>query len=425
MKSLDRVLIFNKINRLVNVFISNSTILKNYFALTFLQVLNAAYFIVMLPLVLPVVGADSYGYFVYVTAVLSVAAVVINFGFDMPGIKRAAIDSIDEINLSEYFSIVFAFKFLASLILSGALFVLLNFFSVDKPELYMFCYLGVLSNVLIPIWLFQGRQKLLIVTVVQSISKLVSLLFVYALVNEPEDLVLFALIVNISNLLAGLVLFFYAISIVRCNFRFYFSSFKKVVKEAAPFFGIGAIGIIKYRSMEIFIGVFFGMKEVAIFDLANKIYAIPSMFATSINTAIFPKLAKMHVFDVRKIIVFELLVSIAFLICIVLFGSFAVDFLGAGVLSESYYVLVLMGFNILAFLIVGCYSYFVFLPKGRGDILLKNQLFALFVYVVMLCVFYLFFNNIYMVVVALVLSGLFEIIYCAFKSKEMSKVVGG
>lgn len=100
------------------------------------------------------------------------------------------------------------------------------------------------------------------------------------------------------------------------------------------------------------------------------------------------------------------------------------DFLGAGVLFESYYILVLMGLNIFAFLIVGCYGYFVFLPKGRGDILLKNQLLALFVYVVMLCVFYLVFNNIYMVVVALVLSGLFEIMYCAFKSKEMSKVVG-
>lgn len=400
----------------------NSIILKNYFALTFIQILNAAYFIVMLPLLLPVIGVDTYGYFIYVTAVLSLASVIINFGFDMPGIRRAALGSINGITISEYFSSVLVFKVSASIVLLVSLLFLLDFFDVEKIEIYLYCYLGVISNVFIFSWLFQGRQKLIVVAAVHAALKIVSLVFIILFIKEKEDFDLFVLIVNLSNLIAGIALFFLALRLIEGDIGFCFTSFKKSVGEAVPFFGVAAIGILKYRSMEVFIGAFFGMRDVAVFDLANKIYSIPSMLATSINTAIFPKFAGVPGFNVKNIFLFEIFVAVFFLLCIVLFGYVAVDFLGAGALPEAYYVLILIGLNIFAFLIVGCYGYFKFLPAGRSDILLKNQIYALLFYLITLFIFYFIFSNIYMVVIALALSGFFEIFFCVVKSKDINKV---
>ena len=83
-------------------------------------------------------------------------------------------------------------------------------------------------------------------------------------------------------------------------------------KDAFPFFLSNSVGVIKEQSIILLIGVFFGMRDVAIYDLANKIVIIPRTLLMSINGALFPKIITSASREtVRKIIRWEFIIGVA------------------------------------------------------------------------------------------------------------------
>ena len=164
------------------------------------------------------------------------------------------------------------------------------------------------------------------------------------------------------------------------------------------------------------------MGEVALYDLANKIYSIPSVLSTSINTSIFPKLSKVKDKKIiKKVFFYEFFLAVAIFISVVLFGGFAVEFLGKGLLQDSYSMLVVMTLNIFAFLIVGCYVYFVFVPNGKSYFIFKNQIFALISFFCFLAIFLTISWSVYSVIFSLVFSGFIEILYCNYMANKINQ----
>jgi PST family polysaccharide transporter len=398
---------------------NNYLIIKNYLALTFLHFINAGFYILIFPLVVPKIGLENYGKFVFISAVLSLYSLVINFGFETPGLRIASIQGINRSSVSSYFTATLLLKSLLSL-LGGSVLVAISFLTnLHDANLYFLCYLGVISNVFIFTWYFQAKQQVIIFSLIQAFSKLIVLFFLLYFVDNNSDFLKFVAIINVFNLAAAFVSFCYICNNLPLEKKISLDYIIKSIKEATPYFWVNIISVIKYRSIELFIGNFFGMREVAMYDIANKIYSIPSILATSLNTSIYPKFYKNKSKEnIKKLIYFEFILSALIVLSIVLFGNFAISLLSRELFTSAYYILIMLSFNIFAFLIVGCYTYFVFVPNNRGDLIFKNQLIALASYLILLFCLLMFNWSVYSAITALILSGFIEIFYCHLIAKK-------
>ena len=170
-----------------------------------------------------------------------------------------------------------------------------------------------------------------------------------------------------------------------------------------------------------YIGSFFGMKEVAIYDLANKLIIVPRTLLSSVNAAIYPKL--ITIIDnnlVKKIIKLEAIVSWLVIAAVIVFGKFIVILMGSMQMIKSYYLAIFLSFTILSWLVVGAYINFVFIPNNKNYLIAKNQFLAMSSFFIV-CFIGLFYHKDLMILgFALAISGLIELLYCYYVTKRDS-----
>lgn len=411
-----------KIKDIKTIIFNNKKVIENYFFMTLLQVLNSFFSLFLYPYFISTLGVEKYGLYVYAFSVITYFSTFIMFGFDLPAIKKIVSigDSLEK--KSEIVSTIFSAKIYLQLF-SFLIFIGIVFFSPSLKqnyELYLILFLNTFSNILFPNWYFQAVQKMKWVTAIQLLSKLISLPFIFTFVKRPEDLKLFIIIFTSTNILGGLMATI--VLLIYEKLRINLVSFSKLInwyKEAFPLFLTNFISILKDQGLVLIIGSFFGMREVAIYDLANKIIGIPRFLFTSINGAIFPKLLEnLKAEKVKKIIKYELILSIILIFLITILGYWAVLLLGGKQMIEAYVLLLVLSPTILFYLLVGAYIYFVFLPNQFNYFITYNQIIAM-------CSFFLFSfigialsDKIIVLCTAMTLSGLIEVVFCRYFIKK-------
>lgn len=402
--------------------VNNKKIIENYFFMTLLQVLNSFFYLLIYPYLIRILGTDNYGLFVFATSISTYFTFFINFGFDLPATKEVA-KNVHNINkISEILSIVFTAKIyllLISLFVFSGILVTVPMLQ-QNSLVFLLCFFQIISSIIFPQWYFQAVQKMRIVTYIQLGLKLISLPFIFLLVTEENDLIIYTVIVTLSTIIGGLIAFM--IVIFNHKIKIQMNGFSTTVvwfKEAFPFFLSTSAGVIKEQSIIIVIGAFFGMKEVAIYDLASKIISVPRTIFMSINAAIFPKLIndiKSH--TIKKIIKYETIISLSVIVFIIIFGKFLVQLLGGQTMLPAYPLAILLSVTVMTWLVVGAYISFVFIPQNKYYLVTKNQIIALSSFVIYALVGLFIFKNILIFGAAMALSGLTEILYCKYITKK-------
>lgn len=383
--------------------------------MTILQVANSFFYLLIYPFVINTVGVDSYGLFVFATSIAAYFMVFVNFGFDMHAAKLVSLSQDDNTAHAELLSTVTAAKIclgLASTIVFAAL-VLTIPFMAEHSWLFWMCFANTLSSIFLPMWYFHGMQKMKMLTIIQLGFKLVSLPIIYFAINSKEDIGIYTSIVVLTNVLSSGAAFALAVYLTG---RFLswpvMGQMKSIVLEVQPFFWSTATNTFKQKSIEVIIGALFGMREVAIYDLANKIFSVPSLLASNINAALFPMMVKKSTKGlINKIIKVEIFIGVLCILSVVIGGYWVVDLISVHNMDQAYYLAMMLSVNIMTFLIVGSHIYFIFVPRQRYDFVLRNQVLSVLSFYVF-CALYLAFSwSIYSVVLALVTSALLEIVY--------------
>ena len=190
-------------------------------------------------------------------------------------------------------------------------------------------------------------------------------------------------------------------------------------KDAFPFFLSISTGIIKEQSITIIIGVFFGMKDVAIYDLANKIILVPRTLLMSVNGALFPKIvSNVNLTVIKKIINYEFVVGMLVVLGVAVFGEWIVLFIGGAAMQQAYPLSIILSITVMVWMVVGAYISFIFIPQGKNYYVSKNQLVAFLSFFIYCCIGLLIARSIYVLVISIVLSGLTEIVYCNYVIKK-------
>ncbi|QYA55249.1 oligosaccharide flippase family protein [Acinetobacter johnsonii] len=399
-----------------SIIFNNKVIIENYFFMTVLQILNSFFYLLIYPFLIRSLGSEAYGTFIFATSIVTYFIFLINFGFDFPAVKHAAQNISNNFELEKLLSNIFTSKillFIVSVCIIGMLYTFVPFIQANLI-LIIICFSQTLYHVLLPQWFFQAFEKMKIITYIQLATKFISLPVIFILVKNEDDLIAYSIIVSLTSVISAIIAFF--VIRFKFNFKIKITNFYEVsiwFKEAFPFFLSNSAGVIKEQSIIIIIGSFFGMKEVAIYDLANKIISIPKTLLTSVNSAIFPALVKNYdSIKIKKIIKIEYIVSLLVVLFIIIVGKYIVLFLGSKDMLMAYPLSILLSFTIMVWLVVGAYISFVFVPKNQYYFATKNQILALTSFGVFCWLGLILKQNILVLGIAIVLSGLCEILYC-------------
>jgi len=408
----------DKIKSIKILLSNNKKVIENYFFMTVLQVLNALFYLLIYPFLIRTLGAESYGLYVFVTAIISYFVIFIGFGFDLPAVKSIA-QNVDDLSCKAHtLSCIFTAKIYLE-VLSLIVFTIIVFsipaFRVNWFLFYI-CFFQTLTNILFPQWYFQGVQRMRIVTYIQLIFKIISLPLIFLTIHSPTDLWIF-LVITSSVSVAGAATAAFIVHFKE-GVQIRWMPYPEVriwFKDAFPFFLSSSAGIIKEQSIAVIIGLFFGMRDVAIYDLANKIVMVPRTLLMSVNGALFPKIiANIQSRKVKMIINYEIILGLFVVSSIIFFGKWFVLIMGGSAMITSYPLAVVLSITVLSWLVVGSYINFVFIPHHKYYYITKNQFIAFLSFFFYCLVGLMLLRNIFVLAIAISLSGLTEIVYCKY-----------
>jgi PST family polysaccharide transporter len=408
----------SSINNVRNKISNNTKVIENYFFMTALQIINSLFGILIYPYLIRVLGAESYGLYVFALSVTSYFIGFISFGFSFPAVKAIVENKENLLAKNQIVSSIFTAKFYLSL-LSILVFTVLIFTIPIMREnwiIFSICFTQIIAEVLFPVWYFQGVQKMKIVTYIQLGFRILSLPFIFIFIKTSSDCWIYVLIASLSVISGSLTSIIFLRKTEKIKYKLVsFNTLKNYFIDAMPFFWSSTTGTIKQESVTIIIGSFFGMRDVAIYDLANKIILLPRMLTMSINGALFPKMIEnIQKSVVKKVIKWETLIGIAVIAGVVIFGRWIILLLGGSLMLDSYPLAIVLSVTVLVWLVVGSYISFIFVPNNRYYFVTQNQFVAFGTFFLFCIPGVLIFHNIFVVVIALSLSGLCEIIYCNY-----------
>jgi len=392
----------------------NLNVVSNYLHMTVLQVMNSFFYLLIYPYVIHKLGVEQYGLYVFASGIAMYFMVFVNYGFDIHAAKLVSLDQSDKSAHGSLMARVLIAKFwllFAATLLFSLLMAVFEFLR-SHWLMFAFAYANVLSSVFLPLWYFHGMQKMKILTSIQLGMKLLSLPLIFMLVAREDDVGVYTLIVVGVNVIASIVAF--AVAARECQRPSLPAAreVKGLLLEVQPFFWSTAANTFKQKSIEVIIGSLFGMREVAIYDLANKIFSVPSLLASNINAALFPAMIKRAQRDlVSKIIRIELLVGILCILSVVLGGYWVVMLIAPPGMEQAYHLSMVLSVSILTYLVVGSHIYFIYVPNQCYSLVLKNQVVSIFSFYCFCALYLSLYWDITSVVLALVSSAMLEIVY--------------
>ena len=303
-------------------------IVHNTTYLSVLEILKMVMPFVALPYLISTVGADKYGLVVFAQAIISYFIIFINFGLDVSAVKNVSINRSDNEKLSEVVSsvlIIKAFLFILSFLALGVLLLCVKQFR-DNYVLFLLSFLSCLSEILFPVWFYQGVEKMKYITLIRFIF-----------IKNESDYLLIPLLQSLGWLLSGVISFFMLIRVENISlFVPTIESIRRYFKESVPFF-VSRVSVVINASMaKTICGIFFSMHEVAVFDLAQKIAMTALVPLQMLNQALFPHIAKtLDRKFVNKCFRLILLATGCIIVIVYILAPFAVFVLSDGKLPES------------------------------------------------------------------------------------------
>lgn len=271
------------------------TFFKNLSALSLIQVSNMLIPLLIIPYLARIISPEHFAELEFARYFCHFFTVVVNYGFDVT-ITRTIVNKKSNHRFISYLgSQVFYSKFLL-LLFSVLVFILLVHNNERWREMELLLYSTFAINLgflLFPQWLFQGLEKLINVSVLHFVSKIMMAVLIFFLIRSDGNYWFFNTLQSLSMILVGLYSFVLMKKYI--NFRLFkpsLSTIKKIMIQATPVF-LSTILIITPGLIYFFLIEKFGTSEdLVAYSTANKlIVSIQTILLIPFSQAFFPMIS--------------------------------------------------------------------------------------------------------------------------------------
>lgn len=182
----------------------NTKLFKNEVWLFVLQVFNTIVPLVTLPYITRVLGSTNYGIFSIALNWVTYFQVIVEYGFGYSGARKVSIQQGD---IQPLYSRIIT----ARLMLFIASYVTMSIISlIARIDVRRYISMNILFLIIIGIafqltWLFQGKQDMKYITIVNAISRLLSVVLVFLLVKQKTHLYIYCVCYSATFILSAAI----------------------------------------------------------------------------------------------------------------------------------------------------------------------------------------------------------------------------
>lgn len=296
-------------------------LLTSLFSLSGIQIVNYVVPIITIPYIVRIIGPDNYGLVNFAQAFAAYFLLIVNYGFEYSATRDISINRNDKKKISEIFSSVVMAKFLLFLF-TLLIFLPIVFFDPAfraNFEIYIFSYLIIIGNIFLPVWLFQGLEKLPRLSAFNFFVRMIYAALIFIFITEKDDYLLIPLIVAVAQFVVGVSSFIYSIKVFEITFTFSkWEDIKHSLKEGWKLF-LSNISISLYTTSNIVIlGIFSTTLSVGYFSAASKIVGVvQTLLLGPMNLVFFPRMSSVINDSLERGVV--ILKKLTFIVVILMF----------------------------------------------------------------------------------------------------------
>jgi O-antigen/teichoic acid export membrane protein len=166
--------------------ILKADIFANFLNLSSIQLSNTLLLLLLYPVIIHKIGVQAFGLFTVANYFAILTGTFVNFGTSQSGVKDVAMNQHDTEKLSQVFYNTLIVRIVIFILfLSG--FFLLKFVNLPNYNLYLFSVPLIFAEVLNPIFLYLGREKLALFNLVNLLTKVLIITAVIFFIKGSGD----------------------------------------------------------------------------------------------------------------------------------------------------------------------------------------------------------------------------------------------
>lgn len=269
----------------------NKKLLENFISLFILQGMNYLLPLITFPYLVKVLGVENFGVLAFSTAVTAYFGMITDYGFNITATRDISIHKVNNQKVIEIFSSVIIIKILLGIISFFTLYILVN--SIDSwkkyQEIYYLTFGTVIGQIFLPIWFYQGIEKMKFFSIFNVIAKIIATIAIFIFVKNEND----SYIVPLANSSAMIISGIFSFWLISKHFKVNFS-FQKLVILKTYFVESWHVFISNffgnfYRNFNILaLGFFASELIVGYYAIAEKIIKIIQMAQEIVGNVLFP-----------------------------------------------------------------------------------------------------------------------------------------
>lgn len=272
-------------------------IVENFASLSALKLSNFILGWVLYPYLIRLIGINNFGLVIFAQSIMLYLVTFTDYGFSLTAPREIA--RLYSTKPEECIKKINDF-FYTQLVLTGGAFICLlvlvqtiPFFHKHSQLLYVSFFI-VAGHVLLPVWFFQGIEKMTYLTYFNLLAKLVLTVGVIVCIRQKTDYIFINLFWGLGNVLAGLGA--WVVMILRFKFRFYKPSYQRIrliLLQDFHLFVASITNIITFNSTVIILGLFATKETLGLYSIADRIFMIIRQIVVVIHQSTYPRVTQL------------------------------------------------------------------------------------------------------------------------------------
>lgn len=271
-------------------------LVKNTAALFIVQISTYAAPMLVLPYLSRVLSTDHLGLIAFALSFNWYFMSLVDYGFNLTATRRIAIHRDDPAEISRIFSSVMTAKVLLTLLGFGLMLsVVLSTAKLRAHlDLFCICYMLVIGDMLFPLWLFQGLEKMGNLVWRDLTAKMLALILIFGFVRHDRDYLWAAAFQSGSMVVAGIAglwAVFFSTPV-----RWVLPRAKDVrgaLWEGWPVFLSIAANTLTTSTDTFILGLRSGPTDVAYYSNAYRLIVALRQLVSPVVTALYPHISHM------------------------------------------------------------------------------------------------------------------------------------
>lgn len=309
-------------------------------ALGLVQIANYLIPLITVPYLTRVLGVKCYGDIAFAQFVMQHFILLTNFGFPLSAVQNIAAQRNNRMIVNEIFCATWASQWLLAIVGLSILALMMLWIPTIKNDwpIYLAGYLMVFGNVLFPVWLLQGLERLREVAIIQCSARLLLLLPLFFIIKSPNDSVWAMTLLSLNSVLSGFLSLFWIAKNQIISWSWpNLLAIKNTLYKGTAFF-ISNVWIGLYTAfIPVLLGILAGHEAVGLFSLADKIRQSAQSLLHPISQALFPRMSHLYAHNQQEA---RQLLSKSIRITVVIAGTVS---LGLWLMAD--WLILLMGGN--------------------------------------------------------------------------------